>query len=180
MDKNIGLKCYKDSHKRKKFKSGLYENTIKGIINHPKLNIPAYTFVEDDSYVECRRCVILEQIAVTKKQLVDYLDQELSLFQYYFPDYVSKNKNVLTTEDAYILGTLSNNFQYYTRCLKDAQVGSIRKNCDEDKHFLVNYEIALEKFPDLVEFLVEEYEEDLEILKESDPIKYYQLTTFMK
>ena len=41
---------------RKKFKSGLYENTIKDVIIHPILNIPAYIFEEDDSYVECRRC----------------------------------------------------------------------------------------------------------------------------
>ncbi len=115
-----------------------------------------------------------------KKQLIDYLDQELSLFQFYFPDYLSKHREFMSFDDAYTLGTLSNNFQYYTRCLKDTQVGSTRKNCDEDKQFLINYEIALEKFPDLIEFLIEEYEEDLEILKESDPIKYYQLTTFLK
>lgn len=40
----------------KPFKSGKYQNTVKGIINHPILNIPAFTFEEDDSYVECRRC----------------------------------------------------------------------------------------------------------------------------
>jgi len=44
----------------RKFKSGKYINTIKGVITHPILKIPAYTFVEDDSYVECRRCTILE------------------------------------------------------------------------------------------------------------------------
>jgi hypothetical protein len=47
-------------YKHHKFKSGLYENTIKGVINHPVLNVPAYTFVEDESYVECRRCEIIE------------------------------------------------------------------------------------------------------------------------
>lgn len=40
----------------KPFKSGLQKNTVKGVIDHPILNIPAYTFFEDDSYVECRRC----------------------------------------------------------------------------------------------------------------------------
>lgn len=40
----------------KTFKSGSKVNTVKGIINHPVLNIPAFTFNEDDSYVECRRC----------------------------------------------------------------------------------------------------------------------------
>lgn len=39
------------------FKSGQKINTVKGIINHPKLNIPAFVFLEDDSYVECRRCI---------------------------------------------------------------------------------------------------------------------------
>lgn len=40
----------------KPFKSGEKINTGKGIVNHPQLNIPAFTFVEDDSYVECRKC----------------------------------------------------------------------------------------------------------------------------
>lgn len=46
--------------KKKKFKSGLYINTIKGVIDHPILHIPAYIFIEDDSYVECRRCSIID------------------------------------------------------------------------------------------------------------------------
>jgi hypothetical protein len=65
---NIGRKCKKrplqDKHLNgytsKPFKSGNKVNTIKGVINHPHLNIPAYTFEEDDSYVECRRCQIIE------------------------------------------------------------------------------------------------------------------------
>ncbi|RPI82260.1 MAG: hypothetical protein EHM34_07210 [Nitrosopumilales archaeon] len=64
--KNIGKKVKKcaiteknTQKKEKKFKSGLYVNTIKGVINHPLLEIPAYTFEEDDSYVECRRCEIV-------------------------------------------------------------------------------------------------------------------------
>ncbi len=44
----------------KPFKSGSKVNTVAGIVNHPQLNVPAFTFVEDDSYVECRRCVLVE------------------------------------------------------------------------------------------------------------------------
>lgn len=45
----------------KPFKSGLKINTIKGIIQHPILEGEmAFTFFDDDSYVECRRCVIVE------------------------------------------------------------------------------------------------------------------------
>lgn len=43
----------------KPFKSGRKINTVKGIVNHPKLNIPAFTFWEDDSVVECRRCLLV-------------------------------------------------------------------------------------------------------------------------
>jgi hypothetical protein len=57
---NIGKKVHK--HKSDKpFKSTLKVNTVKGVIQHPKLNIPCYTFIEDDSYVECRRCDIVKQ-----------------------------------------------------------------------------------------------------------------------
>ena len=66
---NIGKKVKKFSlmslkHNRehkKKFKSDLYINTVKGVITHPILNVPAYTFIEDDSYVECRRCEVVNE-----------------------------------------------------------------------------------------------------------------------
>ena len=50
----IGKKVCKESGKP--FKSGLKENTVKEIIEHPTLKIPAFTFVEDESFVECRQC----------------------------------------------------------------------------------------------------------------------------
>jgi hypothetical protein len=60
---NIGLTCTKTKGQKeaKPFKSGSKINTIKGVINHPILNIPAYTFEEDDSHVECRRCFIIKE-----------------------------------------------------------------------------------------------------------------------
>lgn len=57
---NIGKKCTKrhmEGKQPKPFKSTFLVNTIKGVIDHPILHIPAYTFVEDDSYVECRNVV---------------------------------------------------------------------------------------------------------------------------
>ena len=42
--------------KKKPFKSGLLINTVKDVINRP-----AYTFYEDDSYVDCRSCIIVEE-----------------------------------------------------------------------------------------------------------------------
>jgi hypothetical protein len=65
---NIGsrvVKCRINPNNRKKpkikpFKSGFKTNTVKGVIDHPILHVPAYTFVEDDSYVECRRCEVVK------------------------------------------------------------------------------------------------------------------------
>ena len=45
----------------KPFKSGLHVNTVKAIVEHPILKIPAYTFEEDESYVECRHCYVVEE-----------------------------------------------------------------------------------------------------------------------
>lgn len=71
-ENNIGKRCKKE---KKPFKSGLLINTIKGVINHPHLNIPAYTFEEDDSYVECRRCNIvvegLEQYDIAHNKIIN-------------------------------------------------------------------------------------------------------------
>lgn len=61
---NIGKKTRKTSYKPglepKPFKSGFKTNTIKDVIEHPQLKIPAYTFEEDESYVDCRKCIIIE------------------------------------------------------------------------------------------------------------------------
>ncbi|MNO10710.1 hypothetical protein D3C76_02680 [compost metagenome] len=54
MENMIGKKVVK--HSRKPFKSKSVINTVKGVIEHPILNIPAYTFAEDDSFVEVRKC----------------------------------------------------------------------------------------------------------------------------
>lgn len=65
-ENNIGEKVAKTNIKKgktifnlKPFKSRNRVNTIKGVVIHPELGIPAYTFEEDESYVECRRCKIL-------------------------------------------------------------------------------------------------------------------------
>jgi len=42
----------------KPFKSGNKFNTVKDIVIHPIMGTPAYTFVEDDSIVECSRCIL--------------------------------------------------------------------------------------------------------------------------
>lgn len=64
-EENIGKRVTKNRTNKsgkprqpRPFKSGFHINTIKGVIEHPVLKIPAYTFEEDDSYVECRRCYI--------------------------------------------------------------------------------------------------------------------------
>lgn len=59
----IGKRVYKNrkSPTPKPFKSGNKVNTVKGIINHPHLNIPTFVFLEDDSYVACRTCRIAEE-----------------------------------------------------------------------------------------------------------------------
>jgi len=75
---NIGKrvqKCaisHKASHKQKPFKSGQKINTIKGVIDHPILHVPAYTFVEDDSYVECRRCEVVNDYTAHQEKILEY------------------------------------------------------------------------------------------------------------
>lgn len=67
LEKNINKRVEKCSIGRqeengKPFKSGQKINTVKNIIIHPILETFAYTFHEDDSYVECRRCKVIEEI----------------------------------------------------------------------------------------------------------------------
>lgn len=64
---NIGQPCAKYSGNP--FKSGNKVNTISGVIYHPKVNIPAYTFEEDESYVECRRCTVALKNKIGQKSV---------------------------------------------------------------------------------------------------------------
>jgi len=57
----IGHKVWKNAKKTSKFapkpfKSNLKVNTVKGVVVHPVTGRDAFTFVEDDSVVECRIC----------------------------------------------------------------------------------------------------------------------------
>jgi len=65
---NIGKKVAKLAS-GKPFKSRLKVNTVKGIIEHPILEISAYTFEEDESYVECRRCTVVDEETIQRLQL---------------------------------------------------------------------------------------------------------------
>lgn len=58
----IGLKVKKKSGKP--FKSRLKVNTVKSVISHPILHgEEAYTFEEDESYVSCCQCKVIEDEA---------------------------------------------------------------------------------------------------------------------
>jgi hypothetical protein len=46
----------------KPFKSGMKYNTIKDIVLHPILKVPAYSFEEDDSIVECSNCILKDPL----------------------------------------------------------------------------------------------------------------------
>lgn len=67
----IGCKVFKKrvgNKAPKPFKSGEIFNTVTGIINHPYLNVPAFTFAEDDSYVQCRACRLEEDLISKNKE----------------------------------------------------------------------------------------------------------------
>ena len=68
-EKWIGMEVEK--HSPKPFKSGQKINTVKSIINHPILNIPAFTFFEDESYVECRKCKLVNDTIDSEKRISD-------------------------------------------------------------------------------------------------------------
>ena len=78
---NIGRQVCKTTLRKhgnpKPFRSGNKVNTVKGVIMHPTMDIPAYTFVEDDSYVECRRCHLI----VEKEKTVFTVGMDITLTQ---------------------------------------------------------------------------------------------------
>lgn len=56
----VGQRVKKTSGKP--FKSGLSLNTVKGVVENGGFGeTPAFTFEEDDSLVECRRCIVVSE-----------------------------------------------------------------------------------------------------------------------
>jgi len=59
----IGQRVMKSQGKKtniKPFSSGRMVNTVKGIIKHPNIGGYAFTFFEDDSYVACDKCQLVD------------------------------------------------------------------------------------------------------------------------
>ena len=58
----IGRRVQKTRGNRepKPFKSGFKINTVRDVIQHPILMVPAFVFEEDDSFVVCKKCVLVE------------------------------------------------------------------------------------------------------------------------
>jgi hypothetical protein len=83
---NIGKKvckcCITERQKNnKKFKSGLTENTVKDVVLHEFHGLPAYSFIEDDSIVECRRCKVIDEpviLSPTQTETLIRLSEENS------------------------------------------------------------------------------------------------------
>jgi hypothetical protein len=55
------VKTRENNRTPKPFKSQRKINTVKDVIEHPILKTPAFTFVEDDSYVSCLVCKLYEE-----------------------------------------------------------------------------------------------------------------------
>jgi hypothetical protein len=49
---------YVNKKSNKPFKSGKKFNKVKSVVTHSILKIPAFTFYEDDSIVECRKILV--------------------------------------------------------------------------------------------------------------------------
>jgi len=47
----------------KPFKSGKKHNTVKDVVIHPILGVPAFSFFEDDSIVECSSCIVQQKVS---------------------------------------------------------------------------------------------------------------------
>jgi hypothetical protein len=61
-EENVGKKVIKINSKP--FKSDRTINTVKTVIEHAMLRTPAYTFEEDNSIVECRKCIVIDQMQI--------------------------------------------------------------------------------------------------------------------
>lgn len=69
----IGWPVFKPSGKP--FKSGSKVNHVKGLMWHPFLeNAPCFTFVEDDSYVEVKRCRLADDFDVDAFDVTGFPD----------------------------------------------------------------------------------------------------------
>lgn len=77
----IGARVQKKRRKGKQpkpFKSGSKINTVRGLILHPILGVEAFTFHQDESYVACHSCELVDEVCVCTFDPYDDGDTEES------------------------------------------------------------------------------------------------------
>lgn len=90
------------------------------------------------------------------KKITDYWDEEIGCMIKFFNDYFILNKKILSKDESYQLGLLSNNYHFYIRLLK-AKLN--KQNLSQiDIEDIKNIKKITKKFPDLESFLIEKYE----------------------
>lgn len=85
LKKFIGQKVEKFPS-NKPFKSGLKINTVKDIIIHDITGYPAFTFLEDDSYLEIQKCIPINLKIDFKEVYRLYPDYRIiTVVEFYIP-----------------------------------------------------------------------------------------------
>jgi hypothetical protein len=125
----------------KKFKSGLFVNTVKDIINHPITNRPAFIFKEDKSYLECTQCekAIFDEnnnLILPKKGHTLFLPRTTNNLIKVYPVGIGKHENTY-----FIARDRKKNFKFTICCYNntsEANIIDFKTNIDSE---LLNSEI---------------------------------------
>lgn len=83
------------------------------------------------------------------REWMPFSDQEVSIFQHYFTDYILENKSKLSKKDAYKLECLANETQYQIRLLKARISGGRNVDIDSNNRFIT----MLLSYDGLIEFV---------------------------
>lgn len=81
----------------KSFKSGLYSNTVESVVTNPKTGRIGFSFIEDDSIVDCRKLLVVNAeyeditqdnkkrhvLATPENALNDFSDYDISITKQY-------------------------------------------------------------------------------------------------
>lgn len=99
----------------------------------------------------------------------EYTNAEIKILISYIQNYVSNHSKELDCIQGYQLGVVTCNLLQYSILQRDKKPEDLDAL---DLEFLENYDRVLERFPDLVPYLKERYQFELDEFRESDPEKF--------
>lgn len=108
---------------------------------------------------------------MANKTITSYFGEEIKRMRGYIINYLNTLDDEIDQIDGFNLGVLYSEFHLFVFLLKNEPFGNLTEG---DQAVLNSYKDLLEYYDDLLDYIIGNYEKDLQQLKENKPEEYYK------